>query len=216
MTTLWTLIAAERRALADDLADLADADWEARSLCTDWTIRDVVAHLTSWARLTPGPFLRSLVFHGFNLKSTMAEDMTRAAGASIQETLDNVRSVQDFVRPVPGGGAVSMLGETVVHAEDIRRPLGIQRSYPTEALTLIADSYARSNYPIGAKTRVAGLALRATDAEWRHGTGLPVEGPLSALVVAMAGRPAALADLTGEGLAQLESRSGADTQGATR
>nr|MBP9920301.1 maleylpyruvate isomerase family mycothiol-dependent enzyme [Dermatophilaceae bacterium] len=62
MTTLWTLIAAERRALADDLAELADADWEARSLCTDWTIRDVVAHLTSWARLTPGPFLRSLVF----------------------------------------------------------------------------------------------------------------------------------------------------------
>ena len=90
--------------------------------------RQVVAHLTSWARLTPGPFLRSLVFHGFNLKSTMAEDMTRAAGASIHETLDNFRSVQDFVRPVPGGGAVSMLGETVVHAEDIRRPLGIQRS----------------------------------------------------------------------------------------
>ena len=158
MTTLWTLIAAERRALADDLAELADADWEARSLCTDWTIRDVVAHLTSWARLTPGPFLRSLVFHGFNLKSTMAEDMTRAAGASIHETLDNFRSVQDFVRPVPGGGAVSMLGETVVHAEDIRRPLGIQRSYPTEALTLIAGFDALSD--------TTEQRLIATDRAW--------------------------------------------------
>jgi hypothetical protein len=68
------------------------------------------------------------------------------------------------------------------------------------------DFYKGSNLIIGAKNRIAGLQLRATDASWSHGDGPGVSGPIVSLVMAMTGRKAALTDLSGDGVAQLASR----------
>ena len=99
-----------------------------------------------------------------------------------------------------------MLGEAVIHSADIRRPLGMSREYPEEALTRVADFFKGSNLLIGAKRRIGGLALRATDSDWSTGSGPEVTGPHLSLVLAMTGRSAALADLSGEGLATLRAR----------
>ncbi|MGH8970589.1 MAG: maleylpyruvate isomerase family mycothiol-dependent enzyme [Actinomycetes bacterium] len=107
----------------------------------------------------------------------------------------------------PPGPIVTWLGETVVHREDIRRPLGIAHTYPGDAVTRLADFYKGSNLLIGSKRRIAGVRLRATDAEWSSGEGPEVAGPLLSLVLAMTGRKAALDDLSGEGLATLRSRA---------
>jgi hypothetical protein len=48
--------------------------------------------------------------------------------------------------------------------------------------------------------------LRATDADWSVGSGPVVSGPALSLVLALTGRPTALADLSGDGLAALRSR----------
>jgi hypothetical protein len=61
--------------------------------------------------------------------------------------------------------------QLVVHSGDIRRPLGIAHAYSPEALTGAADFYKSSNLLIGAKKRIAGLTLRATDVDWSTGTG---------------------------------------------
>jgi hypothetical protein len=53
---------------------------------------------------------------------------------------------------------------------------------------------------------VPGLALRATDADWSHGTGPEVSGPVLALVMAMTGRKSAASQLSGEGVALLQAR----------
>ena len=45
------------------------------------------------------------------------------------------------------------------------------------------------------------------DAEWSHGTGPEVKGPILSLVMAMTGRTAADDDLAGDGVATLRSRS---------
>ena len=55
--------------------------------------------------------------------------------------------------------------------------------------------------------RIAGLTLRATDANWSHGTGPEVSGPVLSLVMAMTGRKQADDDLAGDGAATLRSRS---------
>jgi hypothetical protein len=99
------------------------------------------------------------------------------------------------------------LGETIVHSEDIRRRLGIKHDYPAEAVVRVADFFKGSNLLIGSKRRIDGLTLRATDAEWSHGTGPEVSGPILSLVMAMAGRKAALDDLSGEGVSTLRSRA---------
>ena len=60
--------------------------------------------------------------------------------------------------------------------------------------------------PIGAAKRLRGLTLAATDLPWTTGKGPAVEGPGEALLMAMAGRPAALPELFGPGLATLAAR----------
>jgi len=70
----------------------------------------------------------------------------------------------------------------------------------------VADFYAGSNLIIGAKRRIDGLTLRATDATWSHGSGPEVSGPALSLVMAMTGRKAALDDLSGDGVATLRTR----------
>jgi hypothetical protein len=71
----------------------------------------------------------------------------------------------------------------------------------------VADFYKNSNLLIGTKNRIAGVTLRATDADWRHGSGPEASGPAIALVLAMTGRKSALDDLSGDGVTTLRERA---------
>jgi uncharacterized protein (TIGR03083 family) len=202
---VWAAIHAERGALAADLVGLDDARWEAPSLCDGWTVRDVLAHMTATAKMTPPAFLSKLVTSGFNFRRVQAKDIAVERGSSPDETLERFTAVQTWTKHPPGPND-SWLGEAIIHSEDIRRPLGITRVYPTAAAVQVAEFYKGSNLIIGAKNRIAGLALQATDADWSHGDGPAVSGPIVSLVMAMTGRKAAVADLSGDGVATLASR----------
>ena len=49
---LWALVHAERAALADDLAGLDAEQWRHDTLCGEWDVEQVVAHLTAAASLS--------------------------------------------------------------------------------------------------------------------------------------------------------------------
>jgi uncharacterized protein (TIGR03083 family) len=100
-----------------------------------------------------------------------------------------------------------MLAETIVHSEDIRRPLGIAHEYDPEWVTRAADFYRGSNLIIGGKKRAAGLTFRATDTDWTSGSGPEVSGPAISLLLAISGRQSALDDLSGDGVETLRSRT---------
>jgi uncharacterized protein (TIGR03083 family) len=205
MTDLWTLVAAERGALADDVARLTPEQWETRSLCPDWTVRDIVAHLTAAASTSPGAFVVQFARAGFDFNRYANAGLSRRLGANADATLAGFRAVQGSTTSPPGPKP-TWLGECVVHAEDVRRPLGIAHRYDPEALQAVADFYQGSNTLIGAKRRIDGLALRASDQDWSHGTGPVVEGPLLSLVMAMTGRRAHIDELSGPGVETLSSR----------
>jgi uncharacterized protein (TIGR03083 family) len=202
---VWPTIHGERKALAADLDGLADDKWASTSLCAEWTVRDVLAHMTATARLSPPQFFAKMIASGFSLKRVQAKDIAALKGASPTETLAHFKAEVNSTKHPPGP-VDSWLGETIVHSEDIRRALGIKHEYPTEAAVQVADFYKGSNLIIGAKKRIAGLKLRATDADWSHGDGPELSGPVVSLVLAMTGRKAALDDLSGDGVATLRSR----------
>jgi uncharacterized protein (TIGR03083 family) len=201
----WPVIHAERRALAADLKDLDGDQWSLPSLCSRWTVRDVLAHMTATAKITPPVFLAKLAGSGFSLSRLQDKDIAVERGGSPADTLARFEAVTESVKHPPGP-VDSWLGETIVHGEDIRRPLAIRHDYPADAVMEVADFFAGSNLIIGAKRRIEGLTLRATDAEWSHGTGPEVSGPLIALVMAMTGRKAVASELKGEGVATLQAR----------
>ena len=181
---IWPTIHDERRALAADLQGRSDGDWATPSLCGGWTVRDVLAHMTSTTSLTPPAFFAKLAASGFSFEKLQQTGVAANRGGSAAETLANFEARVTSVKHPPGP-ADTWLGETIVHAEDIRRPLGIEHRYPAEAVVQIANFYQGSNLLIGSKRRIEGLTLRATDADWTHGTGPEVSGPILALVMAM-------------------------------
>jgi uncharacterized protein (TIGR03083 family) len=205
MADIWPAVHAERRALADDLRQVSDDRWDTPSLCEGWSVRDVLAHMTGTAKITPLLFFPKLITSGFSLGRLQEKAIVEERGASPKETLANFEAVIDSTK-APPGPKDTWLGETIVHGEDIRRPLGISYDYPTDETIRVADFYKGSNLVMGSKKRVAGLRLRATDADWTHGDGPEVAGPMVSLLMVMAGRKAHLDDLTGEGVATLRQR----------
>ncbi len=204
-TNIWPTVHAERKALAADLRALNDDDWATPSLCGEWTVRDVLAHMISAAELTPPAFFAGLIASGFNFDKLQDKGIAARRGATPADTLAGFEAVLTSVKHPPGPGP-TWLGEVIVHSQDIRRPLGIKHAYPTDAVVEVANFYTGSNLLIGSKRRIEGLTLRATDAGWFHGSGPEVSGPILSLVMAMTGRKAADDDLRGDGVATLRAR----------
>src|ERR1700745_4115668 len=165
---IWLTVHAERKALADDLRNLGTEEWTTPSLCSDWTVRDVLAHRTSAAKLTPPLFFGKMIGSGFSFDKVQEKGVAANRGATPADTLANFESVVTSVKPPPGPTQTG-LGETIVHSEDIRRALGIQHNYPTDAVVTVADFYKGSNLLIGSKKRIDGLTLRGTAAHRGHG-----------------------------------------------
>jgi uncharacterized protein (TIGR03083 family) len=206
MTTenIWPLVHAERRALAADLTGLAPEQWGTPSLCVGWSVHDVLAHMVATAKETPPTYLLRMIRSGFRISRMTEKRIAEERAGGPAATLAAFRAVETS-RSAPPGPTLSWLGEALVHAEDIRRPLGIRHDYPLTAVTAVTEFYAGSNVLIGGKRRVAGVTLTATDTDWSHGSGPVVEGPALALMLATTGRTAALADLRGPGLETLRS-----------
>src|SRR6185437_6826080 len=122
---IWPVVHAERKALVTDLSGLDADQWSTTSLATDWTVRDVVAHMTATAKITPGGFFPKLVSNGFSFSKMQAKDITAESGSSTADTLANFDAIVTSTKRPPGPPA-TMLGETVVHSQDIRGVLGIQ------------------------------------------------------------------------------------------
>ena len=184
---IWSLVHAERAALAADLADLTGTQWATPSLCTDLTVREVLAHLIAGASLNPVRWLAGVIRCRFDFDKQVAMRLAEQLGATPAETIDRFRSVLTSTTkpPVP---TVAMLGETIVHAQDIRLPLGIRHDYPIGTLTRLAEYYHGSDLPVLTRTRIKSLRLVATDGPFTTGSGPLVSGTTLALIMAMAGR----------------------------
>src|SRR5690349_11241906 len=126
----WSLIETERRTLAELLAGLTSEQWEARSLCTEWTVHHVAAHLAMTAAAQPevGTML-----------ATLARTRGRlwAAGRDVAIDYARRRSREELVAQLRRDAASrrrplfvvddNILLDLVVHGQDIAVPLGIAR-----------------------------------------------------------------------------------------
>ncbi|HXQ62161.1 MAG TPA: maleylpyruvate isomerase family mycothiol-dependent enzyme [Acidimicrobiales bacterium] len=203
---VWSHIHTERAEMAETLAGLSEEAWSTPSLCAGWSVRETAGHILAAAEQTPANFYKELIAARFRF-NVFTDRAARRLGALEPATLVARLRARTTTTNHPPAPVMAMLGEIVVHGEDIRRPLGLVHKVPEEALVAVADSYRKSNLLLGAKRRIAGLGLRASDADWTTGDGPEVSGPLASLVLAMVGRKVALADLTGEGVATLGARA---------
>lgn len=200
---VWAEVEAERRELAELLEDLSDEEWDAPTLCGEWKVRHVVAHLTP-SNISVPKVLTGVIKARFDFNRYIADEALHHGAAEPADLLERFRADVGSRKTPPSGKA--HLGDVLMHQQDIRRPLGRPRDIPVERLTFVADQMKSRGFPIPARQRIKGVRLEATDADWSHGDGPVVRAALEALVLTMGGRASALDDLEGEGVEVLRSR----------
>ncbi len=202
---LWTHIHAERTALVEQWSTYRDDQWATASWCGGWTVQQTAGHLVGAAEQTPLKFYKDLIAAGFRFDTFTARTVASIGARPPAELISRMQARLTTTNHPPAP-VVAMLGEVVVHGEDIRGALGTEHQIAEPALVAVAENYRTTNLLIGSKRRIDGLRLTATDASWSTGDGPEVAGPLVSLVVAMGGRPQALPALAGEGVSTLAGR----------
>jgi uncharacterized protein (TIGR03083 family) len=179
---------------------LTDDQWSVPSLCPGWTVRDVVVHV---AYHTHRSGLKETLP---NLEKTTAMMVEREDASSRDGLLRWLSSP-----PAPAERkSRGTLAELVIHQEDMRRPLGLPRDYPEDALRSSLDlctTRSGNVFVIDRRFRLGrGLRLVASDLDWSSGKGREVRGTAKAILLAVAGRRLVLSDLDGDGVQVIDHR----------
>jgi uncharacterized protein (TIGR03083 family) len=198
---LWRHIHTERQALADALEGLSEEQWQQQSLCADWTVKDVAAHVISnpqlrWRHM-PGMLARNLG-RGYNAM-ILRETKRWSALRTPADVLAEFETYAGSTRHVPLTTTVEPLLDVLVHTQDILRPLGLHHEMPPEAAAVAADRARLHASYIGWRT-AKRLRLVATDIDWVRGTGPALEGPMQELLMVSTGRAPDPSLVSGDGL----------------
>jgi uncharacterized protein (TIGR03083 family) len=194
---IWQAIDAERASIAEMLETLSTPEWTYPSLCEDWTVRDVAAHLTLAPYMTVGSTLKAAVRAGGSFNRMVYRTAKQQGERPTEQLIALLRGAVGVRRLAPGQKLKDALMDVHVHAQDIAIPLGRHRTMPPEVAIVSADHLWQMGFPFRARKRLRGHRLVATDVAWQAGAGTEITGPIDALVMLLAGRTATIPKLTG-------------------
>lgn len=207
----YRIATVNRLRAADLLAGLTPEQWRTPSLCAGWTVRDIAGHLVDALETKTGVvrMMLALIRYRGSLDRMVDARARRSARRSTADLVAGLRELAAVRLNPPVIGPLGPMTDSLIHLRDIARPLGVGATPPPDewrvVLDLLADPRPATRNLVP-RDRLGGLRLVATDQAWQHGAGREVRGPSEALAMAISGRPAALADLEGEGVALLSDR----------
>jgi uncharacterized protein (TIGR03083 family) len=192
----------EREEFASFLDGLTPEQWNSPTLCEMWTVRDVAIHTVSYDELSAAGLVARFLKGRLNTDRINAIGVADYADRAPEQITAMIRAHAEPHGLTGGFGGKIALTDGMIHQQDIRRSIGIRRTIDPERLRTALD-FARFAPTIRGAWRARGVRLVASDLDWSHGTGPEVRGTGEALLMAMAGRRAALDDLDGPGKAKL-------------
>lgn len=204
---LLQMIADERRRLADLVDALNPEQLNTPSLCAGWSVQQVVGHLVAAVAASNLAALKLLARSGFSIHKANARLAVQTADRPAGELAALLREHADNPFRPPIVGYPGQLTDLQVHGQDIRRPLGLPADLRPERLRVSLD-FLVGGRAVGfvPKQRPAGLRIEASDLDWAWGDGPLVRGTGEAVMLALTGRRVALAELEGDGVAEMRAR----------
>ncbi|MFC8365945.1 maleylpyruvate isomerase family mycothiol-dependent enzyme [Streptomyces griseorubiginosus] len=190
---LWRIVDQERGSLADLLEGLGPEEWETRTRCGDWRVRDVAAHLTIAARFSYGQVVREMVRARGDWNRMIHDSAVREASLPVSEIVANLRSTIGSRRLAPTTSPHEPLLDLLVHGQDIALALHRDRPVPPRAARDAAERVWTMRFP-PRPWPLPKARLVATDVAWARGEGQEVHGPIAALLLLLTGRPQAAAE----------------------
>jgi len=207
---VWDAIDDQRRRTADLLEQLSDDEWSHPSLCEGWTVRDVAAHLTL-QQLTLGQAIRMALRHPGGVNTMIRASARSRAALPPERLVADIRATIGSRRHNIGLTELETLIDILVHSQDIAVPLRRDLPMPTAAAATAADrvwsTRGTGKNRVFASVPLDGFRFTATDVDWSVGEGPEVRGPISAILLLLTGRRAALSRLSGEGAEALRGQS---------
>ena len=202
---LLALAEEERADLLALLGDLTTEQWETRSLCSKWRVRDVATHVVSYEELSAAALVGTFLRGGLRVNKVNDVALNRYRSLENDAVVDLLaRNLLPLGLTSGFGGAIALTDGTI-HHQDIRRALDLPRTIPETRLRPVLDFALRAP-TLTAKRNSNGLTLTATDIKWTAGDGPEVIGTGEALLMAVTGRPQALDELGGPGIDTLRQR----------
>src|SRR5246500_1295623 len=119
-TSLMAMAHAERADLADFLDTLTPQDWEAPSLCSKWSVKDVVAHVISYEELGAMGLLKRFA-KGWIVRANQV-GVDEFAALSPQQLLEFLRNHLEPRGLTAGFGGMIALIYGTLHPHNTRRP----------------------------------------------------------------------------------------------
>ncbi|WP_327115339.1 maleylpyruvate isomerase family mycothiol-dependent enzyme [Nocardia sp. NBC_01730] len=190
-------VTAERTDLADLLAGLDAASWDAPTLCAGWRVREVVAHITMPFRLSSSRFVLEMI-RAMGSFDRMADRRARddAADLNAEDLLKSLWDNVDHPWKPPGGAFTGALSHDVIHGLDITVALGLDRRVPEDRLRLVLDALNRKSVAFFG-VDLKGIELRADDLDFSYGSGTVLSGSAQDLLLVLCGRTLPEGHLTG-------------------
>ncbi|HEY4991505.1 MAG TPA: maleylpyruvate isomerase family mycothiol-dependent enzyme, partial [Nakamurella sp.] len=90
-TDAWALIHAEREALAEDLDGLTAEQWATGSLCSQWSVHQVLGHIVATAKMSPAKFFAQFAAARFNFTAFNAKNVIRDTRSTPAATMAEFR-----------------------------------------------------------------------------------------------------------------------------
>jgi uncharacterized protein (TIGR03083 family) len=201
--------AINRRAFADLLDGLDQEQLATQSLCGEWDVQTVGAHLATAITAKVSHFLVELLKARGSFDRANSNVALKESRSGIAAIIAKIRANADSRFTPPGTGPRAPLTDVIVHTGDVARPLGLPHDAPDDHVRTALEFLDRDHVTgFVAKGWRTGLSFVADDLGTSYGTsgGAELHGRGIDLLMATCGRPAALATLTGPGVEVLAGR----------
>jgi uncharacterized protein (TIGR03083 family) len=214
MADPWSIVSSQRHRIADLLEELSPEELARGSLCGQWTVQQVAAHVAWAPTVAVGQLLRELARDRMRANATNARLGREWALRGPEAIVAALRDDEAIQHRTPGTRPADNAIDFVTHEIDMRVPLGRDEPAPEDARHLALSTYVGMGWPLSMafarnpRRTAAGLRLEADDLDWSHGDGPTVQASSSALVRALTGRPVQPSELRGDGAPELLRRLG--------
>lgn len=201
---VWQWVADERVRLAEVLDRLQPGQWDEKSLCDGWRVRDVIGHLV-WLAELPGTraAVRAVVRQRCLPNAAVGQIAREVGETEPAELVNRLRAARDGRFVVAGAPRITALGEVITHRADIAVPLELGERPADERMQAVISAYRFIPFVFGTTWRASRLRYVATDGGWAVGHGPDVRGTGQSLLLALTGRPVAGEAVTGPGVRTL-------------
>ncbi len=200
----WERAGKLRRDLADMVEGLSAEQLQSPTLCEQWNVQGVTCHVTSFVTHSFPKFMFTVAKNRGDFEKASQAMANNELARPFSDVLADLRAKATKSSALPMFPEELTMTDTMIHTQDIRRPLGLDGGFDDKSMRSALDFLTEHKMATTLVDRkpLEGIKLSPSDLDWSWGDGAEITGKAESIMMAMANRPSAMADISGPGAAR--------------